>query len=159
MLYNIFCFKYRCSSKRGVITVLLPGAVEAEKEILEEGVRSVEDWEPDDVHPLVGYVIQSQQGEFLREEGKDELKCIRQDNLLDVKNTAYSWILNSQMKKSMSQVAALAVWQLDGAYLEWLRVYKRAFVTIKTSAHSQMLPVVFIHKVSPLRNTAKYLHS
>lgn len=68
--------KYRCASKRGMITVLLPGAVEAEKEILEEGVCSVEDREPDDVYALISYVIQSQQRKFLREDSKDEFNCI-----------------------------------------------------------------------------------
>lgn len=71
-----FSFKYRSASKRGVITVLLPGAVEAENEILEEGVCSVEDREPDDVHALISYIIQSQQREFLREDSTDEFNCL-----------------------------------------------------------------------------------
>lgn len=69
-----------------MITVLLPGAVEAEKEILKEGVRSVEDGEPDDVHSLVSYVIQSQQRKFLWEDSKDEFHWVKQANLLEVKN-------------------------------------------------------------------------
>lgn len=59
-----------------MITVLLPGAVEAEEEILEEGVRSVEDWEPDDVDPLISYIVQSQQRELLRKDSKDGFRCI-----------------------------------------------------------------------------------
>lgn len=62
--------KYRNASKRGMITVLLPGAVEAEKEILEKGVCSVEDREPDDVHTLISYIVQSQHREFLNKDSK-----------------------------------------------------------------------------------------
>lgn len=57
----------RCASEGCVVTVLLPGAVEAQHEILEERMGFVEDRKPDDVHPLVHHVVQSEQREFLRE--------------------------------------------------------------------------------------------
>lgn len=51
-----------------MVTVFLPGTVEAEEEILEEGMCSVEDGKAQNVHPLTGHVIQSQQREFLQRE-------------------------------------------------------------------------------------------
>lgn len=58
-----------------MVTVLLPGAVQTDDEILEKGMSFVEDREADDVDPLVRYVVQLQQRELLqgREGGKQRL--------------------------------------------------------------------------------------
>lgn len=50
-----------------MVAVLLPGAVEAQREVLEERMGLVEDGEAQDVDPLVRYVVQPQQSEFLQE--------------------------------------------------------------------------------------------
>lgn len=55
-----------------MVAVFLPGAVEAEREILEGRMSLVEDREANDVDPLVGYVVQPQQSEFLRGETGEE---------------------------------------------------------------------------------------
>lgn len=60
----------RGSSERSVVAVLLPGAVEAQHKVLEEGMSFVEHWKTEDVDPLVGYVVESEQREFLQ--GKSE---------------------------------------------------------------------------------------
>lgn len=62
------------SSEGSVVTVLLPGAVEAQHEILEEGVGFVEDRKADDVDSLVHHIIQPQQREFLRHETRENRK-------------------------------------------------------------------------------------
>lgn len=49
---------HRGPSKWSVVTVFLPGAVQTDYEILEKGMSSVEHWEPDDVDPLVRYIVQ-----------------------------------------------------------------------------------------------------
>lgn len=57
---------YRRSSEGRMVAVLLPGAVEAQRKILEEWMSLVENGEANDVDPLVRYIIQLQQSEFLR---------------------------------------------------------------------------------------------
>lgn len=58
-------YTHRDPSERSVVTVFLPGAVQTDYEILEKGMSFVEHREPDDVDPLVRYVVQLKKGELL----------------------------------------------------------------------------------------------
>ena len=64
---------HRGAGERRVVAVLLPGAVEAEQEVLEEWVCVVEHGEAQDVDTLVHHVVQPKHGELLqeREGGKE----------------------------------------------------------------------------------------
>lgn len=47
------CVSYRRPCKRCVITVLLPGSIEAEDKVLKERMSPVENGKPHDVNPLI----------------------------------------------------------------------------------------------------------
>lgn len=60
-------FTHCWPSERSVVTVLLPGLVEALDELLEEGVRLVENRESQDVDSVVQQAVQALEGKFLRQ--------------------------------------------------------------------------------------------
>lgn len=107
-------FTHCWPSKRSVVTVLLPGLVEALDKLLEEGMRLVENGESQDVDSVVQQAVQALQGELLQqpktkkmglERGKWALKASNplsalegngSCEILDVKHTQLSiraWVL------------------------------------------------------------------
>lgn len=60
-------FTYCWPSKGSVVTILLPGLVEALDKLLEEGVGLVEDGEPQDVDSVVQEAVQALQGKLLQQ--------------------------------------------------------------------------------------------
>lgn len=60
-------FTYCWPSERSVVTILLPGLVEALHKLLEEGVRLVENGEPQDVDSVVQQGVQALEGELLQQ--------------------------------------------------------------------------------------------
>lgn len=60
-------FTYCWPSKRSVITILLPGLVEALDKLLEEGMRLVENGESQDVDSVVQEAVQALQGKLLQQ--------------------------------------------------------------------------------------------
>ena len=71
---------YQCSpvppAKGAWVAVLLPRAVKAEEEILEEGVAMVEHREAHDVDPMVSHVVQLQHRKLLWRESVKSLEAI-----------------------------------------------------------------------------------
>lgn len=60
-------FTHCWPSERSVVTVLLPGLVEALDELLEEGVRLVENGESQDVDSVVQQAVQALEGKLLQQ--------------------------------------------------------------------------------------------
>lgn len=58
-------FTYCWPSKRSMVTILLPGLVEALDKLLEEGMRLVENGEAQDVDSVVQQGVQALEGELL----------------------------------------------------------------------------------------------
>lgn len=60
-------FTYCRPSERSVVTILLPGLVEALDKLLEEGVGLVENGEPQDVDSVVQQGVQALEGKLLEQ--------------------------------------------------------------------------------------------
>lgn len=60
-------FTYCWPSKRSVVTILLPGLVEALDKLLEEGMRLVENGESQDVDSVVQQAVQALEGKLLEQ--------------------------------------------------------------------------------------------
>lgn len=60
-------FTYCWPSKRSVITVLLPGLVEALDKLLEESMRLVENGKSQDVDSVIQQAVQALEGKLLQE--------------------------------------------------------------------------------------------
>lgn len=65
---------YCWSSERSVITVLLPGLVEALDKLLEESMRLVENGKPQDVDSVIEQVVQALEGKLLQPQTENRIR-------------------------------------------------------------------------------------
>lgn len=64
-----------------MVTVLLPGVVEALDELLEESMRLVEDGKSQDVHPVIQQAVQSLEGKLLKQSSNPKEKAALGDGV------------------------------------------------------------------------------